>query len=77
MASRSNSILFADELPETMSVPDAGRRYFGLGRNAAYAAARRGELPVLRFGRKLRVPRVAIERMLAEAKPIGTERKPD
>ena len=52
--------------PETYSVPDAGRRV-GLGRNASYEAARRGELPVLRFGRKLVVPRIAFERMLAEA----------
>jgi Helix-turn-helix domain len=51
--------------PETYSVPDAGRR-LGLGRNASYEAARRGELPVLRFGRKLVVPRIAFERMLAE-----------
>jgi hypothetical protein len=53
------------EQPETYSVPDAGRR-LGLGRNASYDAARRGELPVLRFGRKLVVPRIAFERMLAE-----------
>jgi hypothetical protein len=39
-----------DEL--TISVPEAGRR-LGLGKNASYEAARRGELPVLRFGRKL------------------------
>jgi excisionase family DNA binding protein len=54
--------------PETLSVPEAGRR-LGLGKNASYDAARRGELPVLRFGRKLRVPIVAFERMLTEAKP--------
>jgi excisionase family DNA binding protein len=57
-----------DEL--TISVPEAGRR-LGLGKNAAYEAARRGELPVLRFGRKLRVPRIAYERMLSEAKVTG------
>jgi excisionase family DNA binding protein len=48
----------------TMSVPEAGR-LLGLSRNAAYDAARRREIPVLRFGRKLRVPRVALERLLA------------
>jgi excisionase family DNA binding protein len=57
-----------EESVETYSVPEAGRR-LGLSKNAAYEAARRGELPVLRFNRKLRVPRVAFERMLAEAKP--------
>ena len=40
-----------------------------LERTPSYEAARRGELPVLRFGRKLRVPIVAFERLLAEAKP--------
>jgi len=57
-----------DEL--TISVPEAGRR-LGLGKNASYEAARRGELPVLRFGRKLRVPVVAFERLLIEARPTA------
>lgn len=54
-----------DEKPETYSVPEAGR-IVGLGRNASYDAARRGELPVLRFGRILRVPRAALERLLGK-----------
>ena len=59
-----------DEDELTISVPEAGRR-LGLGKNASYEAARRGELPVLRFGRKLRVPRVALERLLSETKPTA------
>ena len=39
----------------TVTVPDAGK-YLGLGRGAAYAAARRGELPTLRLGQRLVVP---------------------
>jgi Helix-turn-helix domain len=50
--------------PLTMSVPDAGKRYFGLSRNAAYDAAARGDIPVIRIGRLLRVPVRALERML-------------
>lgn len=42
--------------PATMSVPEAGR-ILGLSRNGAYAAASRGELPVVRIGRKLLVPK--------------------
>ena len=53
--------------PKTITVPEAGRRYFNLGKNASYAAAARGDLPVIRIGRTLRVPVVALERMLAEA----------
>jgi excisionase family DNA binding protein len=53
--------------PKTMSVPEAGKE-LGLSRNAAYAAARRGELPVLRFGKKLRVPTARFERLLEQGK---------
>lgn len=53
--------------PKTLSVPEAGRLYFGVGRNSAYAAAQRGDFPVLKIGRKLRVPIVALERMLERA----------
>jgi hypothetical protein len=47
-----------------MSVPKAGRRYYGLSKNASYEAARRGEIPVIRVGRKLLAVVPAIERML-------------
>jgi excisionase family DNA binding protein len=53
--------------PKTLSVPDAGARYFGLSRNGAYEAARRGELPVIRIGRLMRVSVAALERMLDHA----------
>lgn len=39
-----------------LSVPEAGRLLYGLGRDAAYAAAERGEIPCHRVGRTLRVP---------------------
>jgi excisionase family DNA binding protein len=55
-----------DDAPKTLSVPEAGKQ-LGLGKNGSYAAAARGEIPVLRFGSRLRVPVVAFERMLAEA----------
>lgn len=50
----------------TLTVPEAGE-LLGLGRDAAYEAAKRGDLPVLRFGRRLLVPRAALERMLEQA----------
>lgn len=49
---------------KTMTVPQAGREYFDLGRNASYEAARRGDIPTIRIGRLLRVPIVALERKL-------------
>jgi hypothetical protein len=56
-----------DQTPQTLSVPQAGKRYFGLSRNASYAAAQRGQLPIIRIGRLLRVPVRAMERMLDQA----------
>jgi hypothetical protein len=52
---------------KTLSVQEAGRLYFGLAKNAAYEAARRGDLPVIKIGGKLRVSVVALERMLEQA----------
>ena len=48
----------------TISVPEAGLRYFGLSRNGSYAAAARGEIPVIKVGRLKRVPVRAMEAKL-------------
>lgn len=47
----------AQEAPArlTITVPEAGRM-LGIGRDAAYAAAARGEIPTLKLGRRLVVP---------------------
>jgi hypothetical protein len=57
----------------TISVPEAGKRYFKLGRDGSYEAAKRGDIPVIRLGRRLRVPVAAMERMLEEARSEKTE----
>ena len=36
----------------------------GIGRNTAYEAAHRGEIPVIKIGKRLLVPRVAGDRLL-------------
>lgn len=41
-------------------------RELGLSRCRAYAMMASGELPVVRIGRSVRVPRVELERWLAE-----------
>ena len=51
--------------PLTISVPEAGR-LLGIGRNVAFRLANERVIPALRLGKKLRVPRVAIERMLEQ-----------
>jgi len=48
------------------SVEDAGK-LLGLSRATAYAMCKQGLIPTLRFGRAVRVPRVALERMLDAA----------
>jgi hypothetical protein len=58
---------FATKEPLTLSVPEAGKRYFGMSRNASYIAAARGDLPVLKIGKLRRVPVRALERMLDAA----------
>ena len=62
-----------DEDAKTLSVPEAGRRYFGLGRNGSYEAAKRGELPVIKIGARKRVSVTALERMLVAARTRGDE----
>lgn len=39
----------------------------GVGRHTAYEGARRGDIPTIRIGRRLLVPKVALERLLADA----------
>jgi excisionase family DNA binding protein len=45
--------------PLTISVEDAAR-LLGISRGLAYEAARRGEIPVIRLGRRLLVPRAPL-----------------
>jgi len=61
----------SDEAPLTITVPEAGKKYFNLSRDASYAAAQRGDIPTIRVGRLLRVPVQAMERMLDGWQPIG------
>ena len=49
---------------KTMTVPDAGRIYYGLSRNGSYEAAKRGDIPTIKIGKLLRVPVRALEEML-------------
>src|SRR5262245_64559978 len=59
----------------TMSIPEAGKRYFGLSRNGSYDAAARGEIPTIKIGRLLRAPVLALERMIERHDgPLGTKR---
>ena len=71
------------DLPELLTVEEAAR-FLRIGRGSAYELARqfrltegRAGLPVLVFGRTLRVPRHALERLLALEVPKGSGRDVD
>lgn len=47
----------------TLTIEEAASA-LGIGRSSAYEAARRGDIPAVRIGKRLLVPRAALERML-------------
>ncbi len=52
--------------PKTMSVPEAGRIYYDIGRDASYQAAKKGLIPFMWVGKYMRVPIVAMERIMEQ-----------
>ena len=48
---------------KTYKIEEAGR-LLGVGRNQAYEAAKRGEIPTIKIGKRLLVPRAALDRLL-------------
>ncbi len=57
-----------------LTIPAAGRKFFGIGKSASYEAARRGQIPTIRIGRRLFVPIAAVENMLADTANKAAER---
>lgn len=55
----------------TISVPDAGRLFFGLARNAAYGAAERGDFETIKVGGRIVVPVAPIAAKLGLRFKIG------
>jgi excisionase family DNA binding protein len=53
---------------KVLTVPEAGAQ-LGLGRNASYEAAKRGDIPTIKLGKLLRVPKLAFERLLNAVPP--------
>jgi excisionase family DNA binding protein len=48
----------------TFTVEEAGCEILGLSKCSAYAAAKSGSIPTVRIGRRLIVPRLALEKLL-------------
>lgn len=42
-------------------------KLLGLSRNSAYQACLNGQIPHLKIGKRILIPRIALQRMLAEA----------
>jgi excisionase family DNA binding protein len=63
-----NTFPTLDELPNlsTISVEDAAN-LIGISRQAAYDAANRGELPIVRVGRRIRVKARPLFALLTDA----------
>jgi excisionase family DNA binding protein len=47
----------------TLTVEETAKM-LGIGRNSAYEAVARGEIPVIRVGKRLLVPKAALEKLL-------------
>jgi len=55
---------------QTVTVEQAAQA-LGVGRNLAYELVRTGKLPSLRLGRRIVVPRAALDRLLAGDAPAA------
>jgi excisionase family DNA binding protein len=52
-----------DQLPEVLKVPEAAA-ILRVGRNQLYAAVARGEVPAIRIGRTIRIPKAPLADLL-------------
>ena len=48
-----------------ITVPEAAAM-LGLSRNFAYELVKQGELPSIKFGKRILIPRIALEKMLGK-----------
>lgn len=60
---KENSRLQGDKDRLVYDVPEAGAK-LGLSRNGSYEAAARGDIPTIKIGRLLKVPKAAFDKML-------------
>jgi excisionase family DNA binding protein len=56
----------------TLTVKEAGKK-LGLSRGLMYEAIRRGQIPSIRIGRRILIPRLALERLLQDHSPNGVK----
>jgi excisionase family DNA binding protein len=54
----------------TLSIKETAK-ILGIGRNLCHDRVKTGEIPVLKIGRRLLVPRAALEKLLANPKSLN------
>ncbi len=54
----------------TLSVEETAK-LLGIGRNLCYDRVKTGEIPAIKIGRRLLVPRSALQKLLAEPRPLN------
>ena len=59
-------MVIADDDRLVLTIEEAGK-LLGLGRSGTYEAARRGDIPTLKIGSRILVPKVALLKLLEEA----------
>jgi excisionase family DNA binding protein len=60
---------------QTVTVEEAAT-ILGVGRNKAYEAARSGQIPAIRIGKRLLVPLTALKRLLGTGYQAQPEKEP-
>ena len=58
-------MVIADDDRLVLTIEEAGK-LLGLGRSGTYEAARRGDIPTLRIGSRILVPKVPLLKLLEE-----------
>ncbi len=56
----------------TLTVPQVSK-ILGLSKNSCYQACLNGQLPHLKIGKRILIPKIAIERMLADIGPKNND----
>lgn len=63
-----------DGIKLTLSVEEAAK-LLGIGRNLCYDKVKTGEIPAIKIGKRLLVPKKALEKLLEEPQPLNTASK--
>jgi excisionase family DNA binding protein len=72
---RSSAAAISSNPSRVTRIVEEAATSLGISRASAYEAVRRGEIPAICIGRRILVPRAALERSLASAMPIDDHKE--